>query len=141
MRKLIFALLLGTLGTSCYSDDYAYRGTASAGYAAPMPDMAYVQPGVQVLVDYDEPVFYTSGYYWRYNQGYWYRSPSYTGGWAYASPPHALLRIDRPTTYVRYRPHGYVSRRPARVYRDHDARYYRERGYDRRRHDDRPRYR
>lgn len=135
MRKIIFALLVGAAGCAG-SGTVGYRATATYD-TAPMPDMAYVAPGVQVIADYDEPVFYTDGYYWRYtNDGRWYRSNTWTGGWVYASAPRAVLRIERPRTYVRYRPDGYVSRRPARVLRD---RYRADRRHDRR--DDRRRYR
>jgi hypothetical protein len=136
MRKLIFAILLGT---GCMGGGSAsYRATATV--STPMPDMVYVDNNVQVIADYDEPVFYTDGYYWRYYGNTWYRSDYYTGGWVYASPPRALLRIERPHTYVRYRPNGYVARRPARVYRDRDDRYWRQNQRDHRR-DDRRYYR
>ncbi|HLL24308.1 MAG TPA: hypothetical protein VK427_19390 [Kofleriaceae bacterium] len=72
-------------------------------------------------------------------------SHTYTGGWAYASPPRTLLHIDRRTAYVRYLPNGYVSGRPERhhsyrsngpVIRDHrDDRYRDTRDHDRSRID------
>ena len=60
------------------------------------PDLVPVSPGVQVIADYDEPIFYSDGFYWRYYGGTWYRSSYYTGGWVYARPPVAVMRIDRP---------------------------------------------
>jgi hypothetical protein len=112
---MLFALLLGS--TACMgSGTVAYSG--SANYAAADVDMVAVAPGVQVIADYDEPVFYNDGYYWRYYGNTWYRSRSWTGGWAHYSPPRAIVSIRRPSAYVRYRPSGYVERRPARVYRD-----------------------
>jgi len=77
------------------------------------PDMVYVSPGVQVIADYDEPIFYSDGFYWRFYGGGWYRSTYYTGGWVYARPPVAVMRIDRPYAYAHYRPTGYVARHPA----------------------------
>jgi hypothetical protein len=74
------------------------------------PDLVYAAPGVQVIADYNEPIFYSDGAYWRYYGGVWYRSSYYTGGWVYARPPAAVLRIDRPTAYVHYRPHGWAPR-------------------------------
>jgi hypothetical protein len=118
MRKIIFALLVGAAGCAGGSGTVGYQATATYE-TAPMPDMAYVSPGVQVIADYDEPVFYTDGYYWRYDSnGTWYRSHTWNGGWVYASAPRPLLSIQSPRTYIRYRPSGYVSRRPARVLRD-----------------------
>lgn len=127
MRRLLLACLLAA---GCTGGTVAYRGTATVNTYT--PDMVYVSPGVSVIADYDEPVFYSDNYYWRYYDGAWYRSNYYTGGWVYARPPIAVARINRPTAYVRYRPNGYVARRPARVYRDRDR-------YDNRRYrDDRP---
>lgn len=80
---------------------------ASDGYG---PDLAYVSPGVQVIADYDEPIFYSDGYYWRYQGNAWYRSSYYNRGWGYAAPPAAILRIDRPYAYVHYRPQGWHGR-------------------------------
>ena len=37
-----------------------------------------------MIADYNEPIFYSDGYYWRNNGGTWYRSSYYTGGWVYA---------------------------------------------------------
>src|SRR5689334_12571031 len=73
--------------------------TVSAG-----PDLVSVSPGVQVIADYDEPIFFADGLYWRYYGGVWYSSSYYTGGWVYARPPAAVLRIDRPYAYRHYRP-------------------------------------
>lgn len=118
MRKLFFALLIGSAACAG-SGTVGYSATAT--YSAPEVDMVYVSPGVQVIADYDEPVFYTDGYYWRYYGNTWYRSNTWTGGWVgiqYNSAPRSLLRVERPHSYVRYRPQGYVSRRPAREYRD-----------------------
>ena len=80
-------------------------------YGYQQPDMAYVSPGVQVIADYDEPIFYSDRYYWRLYGGTWYRSPYYTGGWVAAVPPPAVMRIERPRAYVHYRPTGWVGHR------------------------------
>jgi hypothetical protein len=89
---------------------------AAAGCAATVsadaygPDLVTVSPGVQVIADYDVPIFYTDGLYWRYDAGIWYSSPRYTGGWVHATPPVAVLRVDRPGAYVHYRPAGWAGR-------------------------------
>ncbi|HUS66313.1 MAG TPA: hypothetical protein VMZ28_17295 [Kofleriaceae bacterium] len=99
---------LGAAGTGCVAHGtmrtHAYVETAS-------PDLVYVSPGVYVVADYDEPVFYSSGSYWLYRDGFWFRSRVHTGGWARAySPPVAVRSIHRPTVYVRYRASGRVYR-------------------------------
>jgi hypothetical protein len=103
MRSMIPATLLivALAGAGCTA------AVASDPYG---PDLVYVSPGVHVIADYHEPVFYSDGLYWRYYGGSWYRSRYYTGGWSYAHPPAAILRVDRPYGYVRYRPQGWVAR-------------------------------
>jgi hypothetical protein len=133
MRGIILSAALGaTALTGCYttgevgvSATYA-TPNANADVYATTPDLVSVGPGVQVVADYDEPVFYTDGFYWRYNNGYWYRSSNYASGWFYVSaPPVVIARIDRPYAYAHYRPSGYVSRRnvryapPQPIVRDH----------------------
>jgi hypothetical protein len=100
MRSIIPAtfLLAAALASGCAAT------VASDGYG---PDLVTVSPGVQVIADYDEPIFYSDGYYWRYYGGGWYRSSYYTGGWAYARPPVAVMRIDRPYAYAHYHPSGW----------------------------------
>jgi hypothetical protein len=119
--------------TGCFTTaEVGYRGsytTAAPGadvYVS-TPDLVTVSPGIQVVADYDEPVFYTDGFYWRFYNNGWYRSNNYATGWYYYErPPVAVLRIDRPYAYVRYRPQGYVVRNnraryrpPETIVRDH----------------------
>lgn len=118
MRRITLIVLVSALaatGACAGQASYGYSGTVTATTVA--PDLVYAGPGVQVIADYDYPVFYADNYYWRYDNGYWARSNYYTGGWVTARPPSAVLRIERPYSYRHYRPRGYVSRRP--VVRDH----------------------
>ncbi len=85
-----------------------YTGTVA--YSTQTPDLVYAAPGVSVIADYDEPIFYTGGAYWWNYEGAWYRSSRYTGGWVYATPPVTITAINEPYRYRRYRPSGYVSR-------------------------------
>lgn len=138
MRGLILAAaataaLSAAALTGCYAEgDVGATATYPQGTVyASTPDLVTVSPGVQVVADYDEPVFYTDGFYWRFYDGYWYRSNSYYAGWYYYErPPVAVLRIDRPYAYAHYRPAGYVSRRTVRyqrpepIVRDHRAPVY-----------------
>jgi len=105
---------------------YTSTGYVGGGAYVESPDLVTVQPGVQVIADYDEPVFYTDGFYWRFDNGVWYRSGNYASGWVYYGAAPARLRvIDRPYEYRHYRPSGYVVRnrgpyRPAEpIVRDH----------------------
>jgi hypothetical protein len=120
-RTLLVAM---ALLAGCYVPDSA-SGSGSVTVAASTPDLVAVGPGVSVIADYDEPIFYANGFYWWNYGGYWYRSGYYTGGWVYVdSPPVVIARIGSPYYYRHYRPYGYVARhRPAPyarpVVRDH----------------------
>jgi hypothetical protein len=129
MRGLILSAAFGAAAlTGCYVSDGTGPNYSGGAYATASTDgyAATVQPGVQVVADYDEPVFFVDGFYWRFNDGYWYRSNNYYAGWYfYERPPVAVLRIDRPYAYNHYRPPGYVARanvryrRPEAITRDH----------------------
>jgi hypothetical protein len=128
-------VLLGGALSGCYASgdvgaSATYTTPAPSGEVyASTPDLVTVSPDVQVVADYDEPVFFSSGFYWRFYDGGWYRSNNYASGWSYYErPPVAVLRIDRPYTYAHYRPAGYVARsrpayRPAPIVREHRETY------------------
>jgi hypothetical protein len=147
MRVLIAAGLLAAAAGAggCYASA-GYSSGYSTGYVAPapayattttvsvdtyQPDLVDVGGGVQVIADYDEPVFYTDNFYWRFYGGTWYRSNVYNSGWTvYNDVPYSVRRIDRPTAYVRYRPAGYTPRARREPY-GRDNRGYERRGYER----------
>ena len=115
MRRLLIASLLLSAGACAGRATYSSGGGGYATATVDTPDLVYAEPGVQVVVDYDEPVFYADNFYWRNDGGRWYRSSYYNRGWVDASPPTVVARIQSPARYRHYRPAGYVSRR-------HDAR-------------------
>jgi hypothetical protein len=106
LRTMFPTLIAVALTGGCLgSAQLEYRATIST------PDLVTVTPGIQVIADYDEPIFYTDGFYWRNYDNAWYRSSVYTGSWIYIdSPPVAITRIQQPRIYAHYRPTGYVAR-------------------------------
>jgi hypothetical protein len=104
------------LGTGCYTegDGYGYAQPVYAqpggpGYADGAPAVGYVSvaPGVEVVSDYDYPVFFTGGLYWRSFGGVWYSSGMYNGGWAINyNVPIGVRGIARPEMYAHYHPAG-----------------------------------
>jgi hypothetical protein len=93
-------------------------GEATVGYAGPAP--VYVapapvyapppmvevdgSPGVEVVTDYDYPVFFSDGLYWRNDGGVWYSSRYHNAGWARNERvPMGVRHIDRPEVYAHYR--------------------------------------
>ena len=70
-------------------------------FVAP-PPVVMVEPGIQVVEDYDEEVFIVDGSYWVRRDNRWYRSPDHRGGWVIAPPPPRLV-VFAPGRYRRYR--------------------------------------
>lgn len=110
MRKLLLATLLAS---GCYVQDappHYYAGaTGSVAVEGPSADLVEISPGVEVVADYNEPVFYADDAYWAYRGGYWYSSGYYGGGWRRAGyVPGHISGIRHPEGYARYRPNGYV---------------------------------
>ncbi len=102
---LLVAMTIALMASGCavgYTDTYPDNGYG--------PDLVYAAPGVQVVADYNEPVFFSDGLYWRFSGGYWYRSPYYNRGWVSARPPGAVLSINHPQGYAHYRPAGWAPR-------------------------------
>jgi hypothetical protein len=83
-----------------------YEGQAEVVDDAPYVEptaMVYVNPDVQVIEDYDYPVFFVNGMYWRNDGGVWYSSSWHDRGWATNyNPPVVVSHIERPEGYVHY---------------------------------------
>ena len=63
----------------------------------------YISPEVQVIENFDYPVFFYGGLYYRNEGGVWYSSSWHDRGWGVTySAPTYITRIDRPTAYVHY---------------------------------------
>jgi hypothetical protein len=130
MRYAILAILAtSALGAGCVP----YEVSGTAYYAS--PDLVTVSPGVEVVADYDYPVFYSNNAYWRYEGGVWYRSRWHDRGWIHAGVvPGGIARIDHPWGYAHYRAGGpYVRGGYARGYmRPTPRASYRPRSFDHR---------
>ena len=96
------ALVLAAAFAACTgagSGDVRYSG----GAGLDTPELVMIDEGVQVVVDADEPTFYTDNSYWLYRDNGWYRSPRYRGGWTRVeAPPERLRRINQPIAYAHY---------------------------------------
>ena len=111
MRSTLLASLL--VAAACTGS-----GTVRYNAEVTTPELVEVEPGVQVIADYDEPVFYSDNYYWRYNAGIWYRSNDYRRDWVRVErPSERVSRISRPEVYVHYRANV---RADVRDHRDRD---------------------
>ena len=99
----VASLTLAGLSSGC-----VVRGQVrTAAYVEAEPELVYVSPGVYVVAEQDEPVFYSDNYYWRYQGGVWYRSDRWGGGWVvYHSRPARFHASFRPHAYVRVKARG-----------------------------------
>ncbi|MBI5548666.1 MAG: hypothetical protein HY901_32695 [Deltaproteobacteria bacterium] len=71
----------------------------------PVPPLVVVHPGVQVVEDFDEEVFFTGGFYWTRRDGRWFRAPSPRVDFVPVAPkvvPVALVESP-PGRYKRYK--------------------------------------
>jgi hypothetical protein len=95
MRKLLLSLVVGSFLAPGLASAQAAAVDVSIGFPAP-PRLVVVSPGVQVVPDYQEEVFFVNGWYWTRRGDLWYRTRSYRGGWAVAPPryvPASIVRI------------------------------------------------
>lgn len=94
--------------TACYTEAQ-YPGEPDDGSA----DLVEVSPGVEVIADWDEPIFFVDNVYWVNRGGMWYRSGWYGGGWVHADVvPEGVRGIPHPETYAHYRPAGFARHEP-----------------------------
>ena len=78
--------------------------TPTITFEAP-PPLVVVDPGVYVVEDYDQEVFFVDGWSWsRHGEG-WYRTRDYRGGWVAAPPRYVPARLVRmpPGRYRHFR--------------------------------------
>ena len=107
MRTLHSVLFAGVLTAMGCTGSAQVHTTAEADYVA--PQLIEVEPGVQVVADYDQPVFYSDGMYWRSEGGIWYSSRYHNHAWVRVqTPPVAVAHIERPEIYVHYHGHAEV---------------------------------
>jgi hypothetical protein len=99
LKKLL--LTAAIVAGGCYTE-----ADVSTGYGGGNPDLVEVDgtPGVSVVADADYPVFFSDGFYWRYDGGVWYSSASYGRGWVVSrNVPVRVRGISNPGAYVHYR--------------------------------------
>ena len=102
-RVSAYAFVVASTLAGCASHgEVEYAGQVQVA----SPELVEVSPGVMVIADADEPIFYSRGDYWLYRDGYWFRSHTYNRGFArvdFTIVPNEVRVIDRPQLYVHYR--------------------------------------
>jgi hypothetical protein len=108
------ALLLGLGLPGAAQAQITIGGGLDINVAFPEPPpLVVVRPGIQIVPEFDEEVYFTGGFYWVRRDDNWFRCRDYHGGhWAPATPvmvPVGLRRIP-PGRFAHY-------------YRDDDGRW------------------
>ena len=91
-------------------------------FSAP-PPLVVVEPGVQVVEDNDEEVFFVDSYYWVRRGPRWYRTRDHRGGWVVVDGPGippSLVRLP-PGQYRRYK-HAVKEERREERHEKHEKR-------------------
>jgi len=115
-RVSAFALGAGLLLGVPVTGQAQVRFGIGISFPAP-PPLVVVQPGIQVVPEYDEEIFFVDGFYWVCRDGVWYRTADWHGGWRQVRRgwvPTGLTRIPR----GRYR---YYYRDDDGLWRSHEA--------------------
>jgi hypothetical protein len=119
---LVFALALSSLPSAAR----AQVGVQIQVGLPVAPPLVVVQPGVQVVENYDEEVFFTGGWYWVRRDGAWYRARSPRANFVYCHPRYVPARLVRipPGQYRHWNRERAHAERQA--WKDHEKRERRE---------------
>jgi hypothetical protein len=114
MTKTFAFLLMVSLAACRGEAEVRYSGDAMAPELVALD----IDPGIMVVANSDEPIFYVDNTYYLYRDDRWYRSGSHRVGWKRVeNPPDRIRRIDQPLAYVHFR-HGTSAQRTTLNQRD-----------------------
>ena len=80
------------------------------------PALVEVVPGVQVVPDSEDEVYFVDNYYWHHRGLNWYRTREHTGGWVLVEPrlvPRPIVSFE-PGRYRRWHSERLEVRRDVR---------------------------
>ena len=86
------------------------------------PPLVLVQPGLQVVENHDEEIFFVGGWYWCRRGDYWYRARRPHASFVYVVPervPHRLAYLPPPGHYKHWRREQLGAER--RWWKEHDG--------------------
>lgn len=101
-RALLFSAAL--LAAPAFAQVQINVQLPTVTFAAP-PPLVVVQPGVQVVEDNDEEIFFVDNVYWVRRGPKWYRTKDYRGGWVVVDGPGVPATLVRlpPGQYKRFK--------------------------------------
>jgi hypothetical protein len=84
MKRLMLLALLA-VGPSALAQVRVEIALPTIAFPAP-PPLVVVQPGVQVVEDNDEEIFFVDNWYWHRRGDHWFRTQRHDGGWIAVEP-------------------------------------------------------
>jgi hypothetical protein len=122
-RSAALALLVLTAAAPSRADG-VFQTSITIALPPVLPRLVVVEPGVQVVEDLDEEVFFVDGWYWARRGNLWYRARDHRRAWVYVEPrhvPRGLYRIP-PGQYRRFRHAEWKERKEQEKARRREAR-------------------
>lgn len=113
MKKALAMMIAVALGGCFATVDEQGRVVGEAGIRiglpAVLPPLVVVEPGVSVVSDYDQEVFFSDGYYYTRRDSGWIRARDHRGSWARVEPTYvpAPIRQAPAGRYRHYRGEGH----------------------------------
>jgi len=106
MNRLLLLVVVGLMALALPAQALArVQVRINLGLPVVLPPMVEVQPGIRVIQDYDEEIFFANGYYWVRRDGNWYRARNHRSTWFYVRRnrvPRSLVSFQ-PGSYRNYR--------------------------------------
>jgi hypothetical protein len=128
MRSLLGILMASSLVAQSARAQVQVQITM--GLPVVLPPMVVVQPGVQVVSELDEEVYFVDGWYWVRRGPHWYRTHDHRGLWVWVAPvrvPATLVRLP-PGRYRRlHREQWKEARRERKEREKAERRYWKDR--------------
>ena len=106
MRSLLFAAAVATSLLVPRPASAQVSVTLRLDLPVVLPRLVVVEPGIQVVPDVNEEVFFVDGYYWVRRDDRWYRSRDHRSGWVVIEPrgvPPRLVKVP-PGHYRKWHP-------------------------------------
>src|SRR5688572_14555376 len=92
MRTNLIALALLSLSGTALASDVEIK--INLPWAEP-PPLVVVSPGIQIVPDYDEEIFFVSGFYWVRRDGKWWKARDHRASWVLvpSGVPASLVKL------------------------------------------------
>ncbi len=126
-KRLVLAGLLAASAAQAQVNVQIQIPLPTITFQAP-PPLVVIQPGVQVVENSDEEVFFTDGYYWSRRDTRWFRTRTHDGRWEVVETRYVprTIAVIPAGQYSRWKHEEKLERREERHERREDRREDRE---------------